>query len=216
MKCSDQTSKKRYARLVYNRLLKQFPIATCDLNYDNPLQLLIATILSAQCTDKRVNEVTANLFADFHSPQDYVDAPNDVIMTYIHRAGFYRNKSKSIQKTCQRLIDHYNSQVPDDFESLTSLTGVGRKTAHVVRAYAFEHPAMICDTHVLRVSFRLGLTTSKDPYQVEMDLCALMPKSDWTMFCTVLLKHGRHTCASRTPQCANCMLKDRCLWVECD
>ncbi len=191
-------------------LKKTYPDAHCELNYNNPLELLIATILSAQCTDKRVNIVTAAMFKKFKTPEDYLKMPVSVIEDEIRTTGFFRNKAKSIQGACRALIDMHQGQVPQTMEELVKLPGVGRKTANVVLGNAFDIPGFPCDTHVIRVSNRLGLTKNENPEKVEQDLTKLFPEKDWTLTSHLLIWHGRRCCYARSPDCPACPLKNLC------
>lgn len=200
----------KMSKKILAALKKMYPAATCELNYKKPLQLLIATILSAQCTDKRVNMVTPALFQKYRTADDFAKAKPAALEKMIHSTGFYKNKAKSIQRCCSQLVTEFQGKIPEKMEELTKLAGVGRKTAHVIRGYAFGKPAMIVDTHVLRVSHRLGLTKEKNPDKVEAELCKLMPEKSWTDFCTHLLWHGRYCCKARKPECHRCPIEKLC------
>ncbi len=181
------------------------------LTYSNPLELLVATILSAQCTDERVNLVTPQLFSRFQEPQDYVLADPDEIETIIHSCGFFRSKRKNIQAMALALTQHYNAEVPRSMETLITLPGVARKTANVVLYHAFgRNEGIAVDTHVLRLSGRLGLTKHVDPVKVELDLMMLLPKKLWGKMSDLLIWHGRKVCSARKPKCAQCVLADLC------
>jgi endonuclease-3 len=195
---------------ILKRLRKAYPGAKCELDFKGPLELLVATILSAQCTDARVNEVTPALFRRYRSAAAYAKASSAELERMVRPTGFYRNKAKAIQNCCTQLVMQFGGEVPEGMEELTSLAGVGRKTANLVRAYAFGRPGIICDTHVLRVSERLGLTRQKDPDRVEADLSGLLPERDWTSFSTALMWHGRRCCTARRPACAACPISDLC------
>ncbi len=192
-------------------LKKTYPDAHCELNYSNPLELLIATILSAQCTDKRVNLVTAELFGKYRSAADFANAPQADLEREIKTTGFFRNKAKSIRACCQAIIAKHGSQVPATMETLTALGGVGRKTANVVLGNAFGiNVGIVVDTHVARLAQRLGLTKQKDPAKIEADLMKLVPQEQWTMFSHWLIWHGRRRCYARNPDCPNCEIKSLC------
>ncbi len=192
-------------------LRKTYPDAHCELNHSNPLELLIATILSAQCTDKRVNLVTAELFKKFRSATDYAQADVAQLEQYIKTAGFFRNKAKSIKACCQALVEKHGGQVPRTMEALIALGGVGRKTANVVLGNAFNaNVGVVVDTHVARLSQRLGLTRQKDPVKIEQELMTLVPQPQWTLFSHWLIWHGRRRCYARNPDCPNCEIKSLC------
>ena len=200
-----------YTREVYTRLLKLYPDAHVELDYSTPLQLLIATILSAQCTDKRVNMVTPLLFKTFPTAQSLADADPAVMEDMIRSTGFFRNKTKSLIALGKALVERYNGEVPDSMEELVKLPGVGRKTANVILGNAFnKNEGVVVDTHVGRLAVRLGLTKQTDPVKAEQELMALFPQEDWTMLAHVLIFHGRRVCFARTPQCPICTLADIC------
>jgi endonuclease-3 len=190
---------------IISRLKRAYPDARCELDYSNPFELLIATILSAQCTDKQVNIVTSTLFKKYRCPADYATVQLEELQNDIKRIGLFRNKSKSIQKCCQALIDRYGGKVPADMKSLVGLAGVGRKTANVVLGNAFNiNEGIVVDTHVGRLSNRLGLTREKIPEKVESRLQKLVTRNDWTMFSHWLIWHGRRRCSARKPDCSIC------------
>lgn len=193
-------------------LLKQmYPDAKCSLRHHNPLELLVATILSAQCTDDRVNIVTKDLFQKYRTAADYAGAPMDELQKAIQSTGFYRNKAKSIHAMAQSLLDKHNGDVPATMEQLVQLAGVGRKTANVVLGNAFGiNEGVVVDTHVGRLSQRLDLTRQSDPVKVEQDLVKLIPRDDWTVFSHLLIYHGRAICQARKPKCDQCKLNDLC------
>src|SRR5581483_107744 len=193
--------KRERARLVVRGLQKLYPDAHCALHYKNPLQLLIATILSAQCTDVRVNMVTPALFARYPDARAFADADLGELETAIQSTGFFRNKARSIQKCCQVLVDTFGGNVPGTMEELNPLPGIGRKTANVVLGNAFGVPGITVDTHVGRLSRRLGLTTHTDAEKVERDLMELIPRKEWTDFSHRMIFHGRQVCFARTPHC---------------
>ena len=190
---------------------KTYPEAHCELAYTNPLQLLVATILSAQCTDKRVNIVTKDLFGKYRSAADFANAPLAELEQAIKSTGFYRNKAKNIQACCRKLVEQHGSQVPRTMEELIQLGGVGRKTANVVLGNAFDVVVgVIVDTHAMRLSHRLGLTKEKTPEKIERDLMKLLPRSHWLLFSHWLVWHGRRRCYARKPDCANCEIQKHC------
>jgi endonuclease-3 len=191
-------------------LKKCYPGASVALRFGNPLELLIATILSAQCTDKRVNMITPGLFAKYKSAQGWARAKLETIENDIRSAGFYHNKAVSIQGACRAIIDKFAGRVPDTMDELVTLPGVGRKTANCVLANAFNQPAIMCDTHVIRLSRRLQLSENTDPVKLEFDLAEIIPKKDWTVFSHTVILHGRNICQARKPDCPNCAISKYC------
>ena len=192
-------------------LKKQYPKAECALRHKNPLELLIATILSAQCTDIRVNIVTEKLFKKYKKAKDYASANLQEFEKDIYSTGFYRNKAKNIIRTCNIIEKKYKGKVPDDFEKLLELPGVARKTANCVMGNAFNVPSgVVVDTHVSRISQRLGLTKNTDPNKIEQDLMKIIPKNEWIMFSHRLIWHGRKVCDARKPRCEICLLNKLC------
>ncbi|MEI7938029.1 MAG: endonuclease III [Verrucomicrobiota bacterium] len=188
-----------------------YPDAHCELDHSNPLELLVATILSAQCTDKRVNLVTADLFKNYRSAADYARAPLPELEQAIKSTGFFRNKAKSLKNCCQALVEKHGGQVPRTMEELTQLGGVGRKTANVVLGNAFGiNCGVVVDTHVARLSQRLGLTEETAPEKIEQELMNLLPQEQWTMFSHWLIWHGRRRCAARSPDCPGCEIRTLC------
>jgi endonuclease-3 len=199
------------AAAVCKILARTYPDAHCELDYTNPLELLIATILSAQCTDKRVNIVTKELFRVCRSAEDYVALPQEQLEDLIKTAGFYRSKAKNIKACCKDLVEKHGGEVPRTMETLTALAGVGRKTANVVLGNAFDiNVGVVVDTHVQRLSARLGLTKHTDPVKIEQDLVKLIPQDRWTLFSHWLIWHGRRRCYARKPDCPGCELKEIC------
>ncbi len=202
--------KKRTAEII-KRLKKAYPDAHCALNHTNAFELLIATILSAQCTDERVNIVTATLFRKYLGPQDYVDATTEELENDIRSTGFFRNKTKSIKAASARLLEVYGGEVPKRMDELLTLGGVARKTANVVLGNAFGIASgVVVDTHVSRLSQRLGLTKNENADKIEKDLMELVPKKHWIMFPHWMIFHGRQICNARKPRCAECVLADIC------
>ena len=195
-------------------LLKQYPAPKLALHYRNPLELLIAVILSAQCTDARVNEVTAALFKKYKKARDYAAADPAVLEEEIRSTGFYKNKTKSVIACCKKLVADFHGEVPRTLEELTALPGVGRKTANMVLGNAFGVPAIAVDTHVLRVSNRLGLAHSGDPEKVEAALMRQVAQDKWTAFGNAMILHGRETCVARKPHCPECVLRMVCEWPD--
>ena len=200
---------------LLDRLRQAYPNSHCALDHQSPLELLVATILSAQCTDKRVNEVTPELFRRYPSAAHYAQAPLEEIETLIRSTGFYRNKAKSLQGLGRALMADHAGLVPRSMELLTPLPGVGRKTANVVLGNAFgENIGVVVDTHVGRLSRRLGLTVEDDPEKVERDLMAVVPQAEWTLWSHLLIDHGRAVCLARKPRCGECVLQELCPSAE--
>ena len=196
---------------IIDGLKQTYPDARCELDYTNPLELLIATILSAQCTDKQVNIVTADLFKKYRCAADYTAVPLESLQEDIKRIGLFRNKAKSIQNCCRALIDNHDGNVPADMKALVALAGVGRKTANVVLGNAFNiNDGVVVDTHVARLSRRLGLASEKTAEKVEVVLQKLVPRNDWTMFSHWLIWHGRRRCSARKPECSACEIDALC------
>lgn len=199
-----------WASKVANQLKRLYPDAHCALEHQSPLQLLISTILSAQCTDKRVNMVTPALFARYSTAEDLAGADLDELQSIIRSTGFFRNKAKNIKACCQILVDRFAGEVPRTMEELLQLPGVARKTANVVLGNAFGVPGLVVDTHVGRISRRLGLTKHADPVKVESDLTKLLPDSEWTMFSHRVIYLGREICDARKPRCNACVFAGEC------
>jgi endonuclease III len=196
---------------VVARLKAEYPDARTELDWSNPLELLVATILSAQTTDVQVNKVTERLFAKYRTAEDYADAPSHVLEEDIRPTGFYRNKARSLRGMAGALVEKHGGEVPRTMSELVALPGVGRKTANVVLGNAFGvDEGIVVDTHVRRVSGRLGLTQNRDPAKIEQDLMQVVPKDDQTIFSHLLILHGRRTCKARKPDCPNCTLNDIC------
>lgn len=206
---TNQSNRKRVTNII-KALSKEIPDSKIALNFSTPFELLIATILSAQCTDVRVNEVTKGLFKKYRSPKDYAEAESKELEGDIRPTGFYRNKAKSIQRSCQELVDRFGGKVPKTLEALVTLPGVGRKTANVLLGNAFGIPGIVVDTHVRRVSQRIGLTKNDDPVKIEFDLMEIVPKEEWTHFSNLLVWHGRRTCMARKPLCETCTIRKWC------
>jgi endonuclease-3 len=213
---TNEARAKRAGRIIAG-LKKTYPEAHCELNYNNALELLIATILSAQCTDKRVNIVTADLFKKYRSAADFAGAPMADLEQAVKTTGFFRNKAKSIKAATQSLLDRHQGQVPRTMEELVELGGVGRKTANVVLGNAFGiNSGVVVDTHVARLSKRLGLTRHGDPEKIEQDLMKLVPREQWTLFSHWLIWHGRRRCFARGPDCPHCEIKGLCPRIGVD
>lgn len=198
-------------QFALDQMNEMFPDAQCELTHDNPFELVIAVLLSAQCTDTLVNKVTKGLFEKYHTPEDYINVPLEELQEDIRSIGLYRNKAKNIQRLCHMLIDDYNGEVPSSKEELMKLAGVGRKTANVVSSVAFDEPAIAVDTHVERVAKRLAICRWKDSVlEVEHTLMRKVPKEAWSKTHHVMIFFGRYHCKSRNPNCAECPLLDIC------
>jgi endonuclease-3 len=201
---------KGRARETVHRLAEEYPDAVCELDHRNPFELLTATILSAQTTDVRVNQVTPQLFARFPTPEALAAAPLSEVEELVKSTGFYNNKSRSIVGMAQAIVERFDGEVPTALEDLVTLPGVGRKTANVVRSVAFRLPGLPVDTHVGRLSRRLGLTTETDPVKAELVLNALLPPREWGDFSLRMILHGRRVCVAQRPRCPECVLNDFC------
>ena len=205
------TSKKKRAVEVLLRLKRLYPDATCSLDYTTPVQLLVATILSAQCTDERVNKVTPALFARFPDARSMADADILDIEELVRSTGFYHNKAKNIQGACRKIVEEFDGEVPQLMEQLLTLPGVARKTANVVSAHAFGNiQGVTVDTHVKRLTNLIGLTKHQDPIKIEQDLMKLLPQVDWENFSIMTIYHGRAICKARKPNCPDCELVELC------
>jgi endonuclease-3 len=204
-------AKSERASRIADGLKHAYPDAHCELNFNNPLELLIATILSAQSTDKQVNVVTESLFKKYRTAADYAKTPAAELEKDISRIGLFRNKAKSVTSCCKMLVEKFQGEVPRTMEALTSLPGVGRKTANVVLGNAFDlQEGVVVDTHVARLSERLGLTKESKPEKIEADLMKLVPRKDWAMFSHWLIWHGRRRCFARNPECSECEIAELC------
>ena len=202
------------AQKILDELKKMHPDAGCELNYGTPFELLVAVILSAQCTDKRINEVTKDLFKKYNNPEQYATMTPAELEPLIHSCGFFHNKAVNIIGAAKGIVDRFGGEVPKTMAELTSLPGVGRKTASVVMTVAFDEPAMPVDTHVFRVSGRLGLSHGKNPEQVEKDLKDIYPPSDWNIVHHTLIFHGRYICKALRPNCSECTLTEYCPYFK--
>jgi len=203
-------SEINHAEKIFSLLKNEYPAVECALDFVNPFQLLISTILSAQCTDERVNIVTQKLYKKYKKPEDFLNAPIEELEKDIFSTGFYHNKAKNIKKCCKELIDIHNGKVPADFEALCNLPGVGRKTASVVAGNGFGIPAIAVDTHVIRLSNLLGWIKSKDPVKIEFKLRELLSEDKWINSSHFLATHGRNICIANRPKCLQCVLADVC------
>lgn len=190
------------------------PNAVCELNYSTPFELLVAVILSAQCTDKRVNQVTEKLFKVYNTPLQYAQLSEEELRPYIYSCGFYRNKAANIISASADIVAKFGGEVPRDIDSLMTLAGVGKKTANVVYSVAFGGQAIAVDTHVLRLSGRIGFSDSKDPLKVEKDLMEIIPEDEWAHAHHLLIHHGRYTCTARNPQCGDCLICGYCRYFN--
>jgi endonuclease-3 len=206
---SPASATPRVARLT-SGLRSLYPDADCELRHRSALELLVATILSAQCTDQRVNAVTPKLFATYRSAADYAAAKPGKLEELIHSTGFFRNKAKAIVGLARALVERHGGAVPDTMDELVALPGVGRKTANVVLSVWFRRPAIPVDTHVIRLAGRLGLTRETDPVKIELALQKALPEADWSFFATALILHGRRVCFARNPNCPECALRADC------
>ncbi|NIP38616.1 MAG: endonuclease III [Candidatus Dadabacteria bacterium] len=206
----DIKEKKKRLNEILKIFRKEYPSPKCHLKYKNPFELLIGCILSAQCTDKRVNEITPELFKKYKNPAGFSVAKKPELEKDIHSAGFFRNKAKSIINCAKGLEQNFSGKVPKTMEELTTLAGVGRKTANVILGNAYDIPGIIVDTHIKRLSMRLGLTSSKNPEKIEFDLMEIVPKKKWTYFSNALGDHGRTVCRSRRPKCDMCKINHLC------
>jgi endonuclease-3 len=205
-----QKDLRNRVKKIMRILSKEIPDASVALKFSNPFELLIATILSAQCTDVKVNQVTVDLFKKYRTAKDYAESNLGTLEEEIRPTGFYRNKAKSVQKCCQELVKRFGGEVPKTLDDLVTLPGVGRKTANVLLGNAFGIPGIAVDTHVHRVSRRIGLTKNDDPVKIEFDLMEIVPKEEWAHFSNLLIWHGRKTCVARKPLCGICPIRKEC------
>jgi endonuclease-3 len=205
-----QEDLRNRVKKIIRILSKEIPDASIALKFSNPLQLLIATILSAQCTDVKVNQVTPDLFKKYRTAKDFAESNLATLEEEIRPTGFYRNKAKSLQKCCQELVKRFEGEVPKTLDDLVTLPGVGRKTANVLLGNAFGIPGIAVDTHVHRLSRRIGLTKNDDPVKIEFDLMEIVPKEEWVHFSNLLIWHGRKTCVARKPLCGICPIRKEC------
>jgi len=206
----DKTKSAERVRKIFPILRKTYPQARIALKHSNPLELLISTILSAQCTDVRVNMVTKILFKKYTSAKDWAKADVKQIESDIRSTGFFRNKAANIKGACTKVIEEFDGKIPGTMEELLTLPGVGRKTANCVLGNAFGVPGVVCDTHVIRLSRRLGLSPNSDPVKLEFDLAEIVPRTNWLLFSDLLIFHGRNICKARKPDCVNCPIAKYC------
>lgn len=201
----------RHAAEIVRRLRLEYSDAECELNWETPLQLLVATILSAQCTDVRVNIVTQTLFQKYQTPEDFLKVPEAELQDDIRPAGFFRNKARSIRGACQKILEEFDGEVPQTMEEILALPGVARKTGNVVLGTAYGIASgVVVDTHISRLSYRLGLTRETDPVKIERDLMKVVPQADWIFTGHAIVWHGRRVCYARKPDCPGCVLQDIC------
>jgi endonuclease-3 len=201
---------KKDIPLILEKLRSMHGKPRCELVFTNALELTVATVLSAQCTDERVNKVTKDLFRKYRRWQDYIDVPQDELEGDIRPTGFFRNKAKTIKSVAQEVLGRFHGQVPDDIELFATVKGIGRKSANLIVGIAYGKPAVIVDTHVIRVSDRMGLTKNTDPVKIEIDLKKIVDSSVWTDFTMLITLHGRYTCKAKKPECPRCLLQEQC------
>ncbi len=210
MICESLEHKKKRALEIVARLKQMYPEAKIELNFKTPIQLIVAVILSAQCTDKRVNLVTPELFKKYKTVKDFANAKAKELEEAIHSTGFYRAKAKNIMGCAKGILAQFSGQIPKRMEDLITLPGVGRKTANVILGNLYETPGLVVDTHMIRVSNRLTLTDKRDPHKIEIELCDLIPQPEWTLFSHLIIWHGRRRCYARKPNCPDCLLNTLC------
>jgi endonuclease-3 len=206
----SKEKKKERSRKILAKLRREYPRSTTALHYKSAHELLVATILSAQSTDRQINKITETLFEEYGSPGDFAVAPISKLQEDIKSSGFYRNKARSIKESSQDIVERFAGEVPDNMDDLLTLRGIGRKTANVVLGTYFGVPAIVVDTHMIRVSRRLELTGQKDPTKIEFDLMELLPKRSWTFFSHAVIRHGRAICNARNPKCDVCPIRNFC------
>ncbi|MDP6380094.1 MAG: endonuclease III [Phycisphaerae bacterium] len=205
-----RTEDRQRARKILRLLEKSYPNADCTLDFKTPLELLVATVLAAQCTDERVNMVTPTLFRKYSTTKAFAEADLQALQDAIKSTGFFRQKAKSIKSACGTIVEQHGGKVPADMKALTAMRGIGRKTANVVLAAAFGVPGLIVDTHAKRLTHRLGLSRQKTPDRIEMEMMDVVPKEDWTQWSHLLLAHGRAVCTAKKPNCAGCVTNRLC------
>jgi endonuclease-3 len=205
-----ETKKTKRMREIIGILKEEYPRAGIQLEADSPWKLMVAVILSAQCTDKRVNMITKDLFAQYSEVEDYVVMPVEELEQLIYSAGFYKAKAKNIKAAAKMLVEDFESEMPSTMEELLKLPGVGRKSANVILGHCFDIPGIVVDTHVKRLAFRMGFTDTKDPEKVEFALMKIIEKEEWVLFTHLIINHGRNVCTSRKPKCEKCRIADLC------
>ncbi|HEX2964934.1 MAG TPA: endonuclease III [Syntrophorhabdaceae bacterium] len=201
---------KKNTRSILQNLRKMHGEPRCELNYSNALELTVATVLSAQSTDERVNRVTKDLFKKYSTWQDYLDAPAEELQEDIKSTGFYRNKTKSLKNVARDVLTRFDGKVPDDIDTFATVKGIGRKSANLIVGLIHNKPAIVVDTHVIRVSGRIGLTKNTDPAKIETDIKKIVPEDSWTSFSLLTTLHGRYVCKARKPECPRCLLRPYC------
>jgi endonuclease-3 len=206
----NKKARKQRAQVVVERLYNSYPDSKCSLNYSSPHELLVATILSAQCTDHRVNQVTPELFRKYKSPNDFAYSDITELAKDIHSCGYHNQKAKSIQGANLKIVEEYNGEIPETMEELVKLPGVGRKTANCVLGVIYKIPSMVIDTHMVRIMNLLGLANTKDAKKIEFELMGLFDQHDWIKLTHMVIDHGRAVCIARRPQCGGCVLNDLC------
>jgi endonuclease III len=214
MKTESLAAQKKRMAKILDLLSKQYPDVHIQLDFNTPFELLVSTILSAQCTDARVNQITKTLFIKYRKPQDYLKVPVEELEQDIFSAGYYRAKARHIQGSAETVIDKYKGKVPSTEEELLKLPGVGRKTANVILGHCFETPAIVVDTHVSRITERLGFSENRNPEKIEQILMQLIPKEQWVIFTHYLINHGRKVCTSRKAKCSECRVEKFCNYQE--
>jgi endonuclease-3 len=195
---------------IIDKLKRMHGEPRVELNFTNPLELTISTVLSAQCTDERVNKVTGSLFKKYRTLKNYLDAPLDVLEEDIKSTGFYKNKAKSIKNIAREIVERFKDRIPEDVDTFATIKGIGRKSANMIVGLAYGKPVIIVDTHVVRLSNRIGFSTKEDPDKIEEDLKRKVPESLWTAFSLLLILHGRYVCKARKPECERCLLREDC------
>jgi endonuclease III len=199
---------------IINKLKQMHGKPRCELLFSNPLELIVATVLSAQCTDERVNKVTESLFKKYKTWQDYISAPVEELEEDVRPTGFYKNKAKSIKSIAREILDRFKGQVPKDIDTFATVKGIGRKSANMIVGLSYGVPAVIVDTHVVKVAGRIGLTDNEDPVKIEEDLKRLTPQKAWTDLSLLLILHGRYICKARKPECERCLLREECDYFQ--
>jgi endonuclease-3 len=195
---------------IIDKLKRMHGEPRVELNFTSPLELIVSTVLSAQCTDERVNKVTESLFKKYRTLKDYLDVPLEMLEEDIKPTGFYKNKAKSIKNIAREIVERFKGRIPEDVDTFATIKGIGRKSANMIVGLAYEKPAIIVDTHVMRLSNRIGFSTKEDPDKIEEDLKRKVPESLWTPFSLLLILHGRYVCKARKPECERCLLREDC------
>jgi endonuclease III len=201
---------KKDIALIIRNLKTMHGEPRCELHYSNAVELTVATVLSAQCTDERVNKVTKDLFKKYKTFKDYLDVPVEQLEEDIRPTGFFRNKTKSIKNIAREVIERFHGKIPDDIDTFATVKGIGRKSANMIAGLAYGKPAIVVDTHMIKVSRRIGFTSNADPEKIEVDLRGLVPQSMWTDFSLLMVIHGRYICKAKKPECERCLLREQC------